>query len=62
MNFINAADLTFKTSAELTAMISEIVESLQDMDVSSPEYTATISSLQIVKRALAARRMSGPGL
>ncbi len=60
MKFINAADLTFKTSAELTAMISEIVESLQDMDVSSPEYTATISSLQIIKRALAARRMSGP--
>jgi hypothetical protein len=40
-------------------MIREIVESLQQMDVSSPEYSATISSLQIVKRALA-RRMSGP--
>jgi hypothetical protein len=30
------------------------------MDVSGLEYAATISSLEIIKRALAARRMSGP--
>ena len=62
MRLINAADLTFKTDAELFAMIREASESLQGMDVSGLEYAATISSLEIIKRALAARRMSGPSL
>ena len=60
MRFINAADLIFKTDAELLAMIREISESLQSMEESGPEYAATISSLAIIGRALAARRMSGP--
>ena len=60
MRLINVADLTFKTTAELIAMIREVSESLQYMHVASDEYRATISSLQIIKRALAARRMSGP--
>lgn len=57
---INATDLAFKSTAQLTAMIGEVLECLQDMDVSSPEYIAAMNSLQILKRALAARRMSGP--
>ena len=60
MKFINAADLTFKTNAELFALIREASDSLQDMDVNDPEYEATMSSLEIIRRTLAARRMSGP--
>lgn len=61
MNFINAADLTFKTNAELIAMIRKATESLYCMNVADPEYAATIGSIQIMKRTLAARQqMNGP--
>ncbi|MBE0614864.1 MAG: hypothetical protein IH604_14435 [Burkholderiales bacterium] len=57
---INATELTFKSTAQLTAMIGEVLQCLRSMDASSPEYAAAMYSLQILKRALAARRMSGP--
>lgn len=60
MKLINVADLIFKTDAELIALIREVTESLQDMEINSPEYAATISSLCIIKRTLAARRTRGP--
>jgi hypothetical protein len=62
MQMINAADLTFKSTNELVALIKEIAESLQDMPIESPEYQATVSSLTIAKRVLHARRMKGPKL
>ena len=62
MTFINAADLTFKTDAELLAIIREISETLEDLDVSSPEFTSAVCSLSIIRRALSARRnrIKGP--
>jgi hypothetical protein len=60
MKMINAADLTFKSTNELVALIKEIAASLQDMPIESPEYQATVSSLTIAKRALQARRMKRP--
>lgn len=61
MNFINAADLTFKTEAELIAMIRKATESLQYMNVADPDYAATIGSIRIIRRTLAARQqMKGP--
>ena len=62
MKFINAADLTFKTDAELLAIICEISETLEDLDPSSPEFTSAVCSLSILRRALTARRnrIKGP--
>jgi hypothetical protein len=59
MRMINAADLVFKSNNELIALIREISESLQYMDVNSREYEPTVASLGIVKRTLQARRMKG---
>lgn len=60
MKLISVADLTFKSNAEVMAMIKEVLESLNEMEVTSPEYAATIGSLGILKRTLAARRANKP--
>ena len=60
MRLINATDLTYKTEAELIGLIHEASESLQYMHVASDEYAATVSSIHVIRRALVARRMSGP--
>lgn len=62
MKLINIADLTFKTDAEIRAMIAEALQSLGGMDPTGPEYDATASSIGIMRRALAARRPKVPGL
>lgn len=62
MKLINAGDLAFMTSTEIAVLIREASESLEALDVTSPEYSATISSITLLKRALSARRMSGPKL
>ena len=60
MKLVNAADLTFKTKAELHAMIREATDSLAEMHLDSDEYAATVSSILIIRRALAARQMPRP--
>ena len=62
MNFINVADLPFRTNAELIAMIQAAAESLQYMNVAGPEYAATVASIQVMRRVLAARQLRGPKL
>ncbi len=60
MKYINAADWTFKTNGELIALIREATESLQYKNVAGPEYAATVSAIQVMRRVLTARRISGP--
>ena len=60
MRVIDAAALTCKTNGELIAMIRAAIESLQYMDVAGPEYAATVASIQVMRRVLAARQLRGP--
>lgn len=60
MRLINAADLTFKSEAELKFMIREYETWLYTMDASTYQYSVMRDSLEVIKRALAARRMGGP--
>jgi hypothetical protein len=58
MRLINAADLTFKSVADLYFMIREYSDQLATMDASTYEYSVVRDSLEVVKRALAARLAS----
>ena len=61
MKLITAVDLTFKSDVLLMHMIREYSDRLFTMDASTYEYYIIRDSLEIMKRALAARRrMSGP--
>ncbi len=60
MRLITAVDLTFKSDVLLMHMIREYADRLFTMDASTYEYYIIRDSLEIMKRALAARRMSGP--
>lgn len=60
MRLITAVDLTFKSDALLMHMIREYSDRLYTMDASTYEYYIVRDSLEIMKRALVARRMSGP--
>jgi len=58
MRLINAADLTFKSVADLYFMIRQYSDRLATMDASTYEYSIVRDSLEIIKRALAARLKS----
>ena len=58
MRLINAADLTFKSAADLYFMIRQYSDRLNTMDASTYEYSVVRDSLQVIKRALAARLTS----
>ena len=58
MRLINAADLTFKSVADLYFMIRKYSDRLATMDASTYEYSVVRDSLEIIKRALAARLAS----
>ena len=60
MRFINVSNLACKTNAELRALIQQATESLRQMNVADPEYAAMLRIIEIVRRTLAARQMSGP--
>jgi hypothetical protein len=55
MRLINAADLTFKSVADLYFMIRQYSDMLCTMDASTYEYSIVRDSHEIIKRALAAR-------
>jgi hypothetical protein len=58
MRLINAADLTFKSVADLYFMIRQYSDKLNTMDASTYEYSVVRDSLEVIKRALAARLAS----
>jgi len=58
MRLINAADLTFKSTAELQFMIREFSDMLYTADASTYQYSVLRDSLEVIKRALAARLKS----
>ena len=60
MIFINVSNLACKTNAELLALIRQATESLRYINVADPEYAATVSIIEIMRRTLAARQMRGP--
>jgi hypothetical protein len=60
MRLINAADLTFKSDAELRYMIREYENWTLTMDASTYEYSVLRDSLEQLRRALMARQMPGP--
>ena len=60
MRLINAADLTFKSDAELRYMIREYEALLITMDASTYQYSVLRDSLIQIRRALAARQIPGP--
>ena len=62
MKITSAAELRFKTNAQLTAMIQAAIESLRYIDCADPAYAATVTSINIIKRVLASRRPCGPRL
>ena len=59
MNLINVSNLACKTNAELLALIQKATMSLRRMNVADPEYAATVRIIEIMRRTLAARQMSG---
>jgi hypothetical protein len=60
MRLINAADLAFKSDAELRYMIREYENWMLTMDASTYEYSVMRHSLEQIKRALVHRQISGP--
>lgn len=60
MKFINVSNLACKTNAELRALIYKATETLRHMNVADPEYATTVRIIEIIRRTLAARQMSGP--
>jgi len=60
MRFINTSDLRSKSNGELLALIQKATEILRYMKADDPDFVATIHIIQVIKRTLAARQMSGP--